>query len=289
METRGGTSDDSSWVVKSTQKAVKKANSIFGYVSSKSQWALPHGKSGGTLSLSSFKPQHKSVEKILTMGVDLFKTKKSSKSDAIHELRLLDNRLIQWRFANARAHAANHNISLQAESDLICALDGLAKLQYAVVLSRIEFEREKLELKLSFVLHSQKGLLEKWGSMERQHVAAITAIRECLYSVACRVFLLEGAKVDTKLASISQRRAKNLTDSMKSMLSTFSPLADKTAELLSELAEVVVQEKFLLQEFDDIFHTMCVLELKETSLMCNLIQLSVEKEKYQKLQLLSEV
>jgi len=37
--------------------------------------------------------------------------------------------------------------------------------------------------------------------------------------------------------------------------------ADGIAGLLSELAKVVVQEKFLLQEFNDIFHTMCLLQV----------------------------
>ncbi|TKY66896.1 QWRF motif-containing protein 3 [Spatholobus suberectus] len=243
-------------------------------VSSGSHWALSPLRSGSPhLPFSNSRPQHKSVEKILSMGFDIFKTKKPSNSEAVHQLRLLDNRLVQWQFANARAHAVNHTMSLQTESNLICALDGLAKLRYSVVLKKIELQREKLEMKLNFVLHSQMKLLKTWGSMKRQHLAAITVMKECLYSVACQVLLLEGAKVDIQLASIAQRHAFDLTDSIKSVLSTFSPLADKTAELLSELAEVVAQEKFLLEEFNDIFHTLCVLELQERSLMCSLIQL----------------
>ncbi|XP_052732598.1 golgin candidate 5 isoform X3 [Vigna angularis] len=102
-----------------------------------------------------------------------------------------------------------------------------------MVLTRIEIEREKLEMKLDGILQSQMKLLKTWRSMKRQYVAAITLLQECLYSVACRVHLLEGAQ------------------------------ADEIAGLLSELAEVVVQEKFLLQEFNDMFHTMCLLQLEE--------------------------
>lgn len=94
--------------------------------------------------------------------------------------------------------------------------------------------------------------------------------------------------MDLKLASVSQKRAVKLTNSMNSSLSAFLPLvcvlilvlllsgedlkwkielkfvddqADEIAGLLSELAEVVVQEKFLLQEFNDMFHTMCLLQV----------------------------
>ncbi|XP_027348201.1 QWRF motif-containing protein 3-like [Abrus precatorius] len=284
-------SSDESWVMKKliSEKAMKKANSLIGYMSSKSQWALSPGRSGSPpmsleskdkpLSFSSLRPQNKSVEKILSMGFDLFRSKKSStsvglaNSEAVHQLRLLDNRLIQWRFANARAHAVNDNMSLQAESNLICALDGIAKLQRSVVQKKIELEREKLEMKLNFVLHSQMKLLETWASMERQHLAAISLMKQCLHSVICKVPLLEGAKVDIQWMSIAQRHASDLTASIKSVLSCFSPLADKNAELLSELAKIVAQEKLLLQEFNDLFQTMCVLELKERSLKCSFIQL----------------
>ncbi|KAJ1379562.1 QWRF family [Sesbania bispinosa] len=250
-------SSDDSWMVKKliTQKVIKRANSLTG-----------------------LRPPNKSVEKILNMGFDLFRNKKSSvssssSSEAFYQLRLLDNRLLQWRFANARAHAVNHCISLQAERNLIYALDGLTKLRGSVLQKKIQLERERLQMKLNFVLHSHMRLLETWGSIERQHLAAVTAMKECLHSAVCKVPLLEGAKVDIQLASIAQKRASDLTASIKSVLSNFSPLADKTAELLSELAEVVAQERLLLEEFNDLLRTLCVLELKERSLKCSLIQL----------------
>ncbi|KAK7312773.1 hypothetical protein VNO77_36895 [Canavalia gladiata] len=284
-------SSDDSWMMKKliAQKTMKRANSLIGYMSSKTQWALSPGRSGSPplcleskekpLSHSRLRPQNKSVEKILSMGLDLFRTKKSPKSagfpnsEAVHRLRLLDNRLIQWRFANARALVVNHNMSLQAQNNLIYALDGLAKLQRSVVQKRIELEREKLEMKLNFVLHSQMKLLETWASMERQHLAAINILKECLHSVVCKVPLSEGAKVDIQLTSIAQRCASDLAASIKSVLPCFSPSVDKTAELLSELAKVVAQEKLFLQEFNDLFRTICALELKERSLKCSLIQL----------------
>ncbi|CAJ1978979.1 unnamed protein product [Sphenostylis stenocarpa] len=266
---------DDSWMMKKfmTQKTGKKANSLIGYMSSKSQWALSPGRSGSPplsleskdkqLSFSSMRPPQKRVEKILSMGFDFFRTKKSSSiNEVVHQLRLLQNRLIQWRFANARAQAVNHSISLQTESNLINVLDGLTKLRHSVMRKKIELEREKLKMKLNFLLHSQMKMLESWGSMERQHLAAVTTMKECLHSVICRVPLSEGAKVDIQLASIAQRYASDLTDSIESVLSSFSPLANKTSELISNLARIVAQEKLLLQELNDVFHDMCVLEME---------------------------
>jgi len=112
MATREEDSDDS-WVVK-THKAVKKANnSVIGYVSSKSHWALSHGH------ISLRPPQPKSVEKIVSKGIDLFRHKKPLNIELVHQLRLLDNRFIQWRFANARASYVNHTISLKVQVFII--------------------------------------------------------------------------------------------------------------------------------------------------------------------------
>ncbi|QCE15052.1 QWRF family [Vigna unguiculata] len=254
MGTKEGDSHNS-WVAK-THKAVKKANnSVLGYVSSKSHWALSHSH------ISLRAPQPKSVEKIVSKGIDIFKHKKPLNVELVHLLRLLDNHFIQWRFANARACAVNHTIFHKVWGNFICALNSQAKLRYSLVLTKIEIEREKLEMKLEGILQSQMKLLKTWRTMKKKYVAAITLLQECLYSVACRVHLLEGAKVDLKSTSDYEKRALNLTNSMISLLYTYLPLADGIAGLLSELAKVVVQEKFLLQEFNDIFHTMCLLQV----------------------------
>nr|KYP43477.1 hypothetical protein KK1_035127 [Cajanus cajan] len=257
------------------------------YKSSKSWWALSPGRSESPamsvesmdkpMSFSSFKHQVTSPTKakgFLNMGFDLFKGKKSGvtsspnisfgvyNSEVAHNLRLLDNRFMQWRFANARAHVVSANISHKAQSNLICVWDGLTKLRQSVLKKKIQFVREKLEMKIAFVLYSQMKLLEAWGGLERQHLQAITSIKECLHSVVCRVPLLEGARVNMQSTSIVLRHASDLTASIKSILITFSSSeVDKIAAMLSELAKIVAREKQLLEEFYDLFQTLYVFEV----------------------------
>lgn len=119
------------------KNAITRANSLTGYASATSQWALSPGRSGSPpksveskqrpMSFSSLRPPNstsraKGVEKLLNLGLDLFKSKKNSSSpmrsgdvETVHQLRLLHNRLFQWRFANARADAVNGNITNQVE------------------------------------------------------------------------------------------------------------------------------------------------------------------------------
>ncbi|KAE9599843.1 putative QWRF family protein [Lupinus albus] len=252
--------NDSSASKKHALKTVtKKAYSLTGLKNSKSQWALSPGRSGSpimsvesmdkSMSFSSLKQctsptptKAKGVERILSMGFNLFKSKKTlfnsptsstgfGNLEAVQQLRMLDNRLMQWRYANARAQVVNDSISYQAENTLIYAWHGLTKLRLSVLEKRIQFEREKLQMKINFILYSQMELLKAWAGMERQHISAITVTKESLHSVVCRIPLLEGAKE-----------------------------VDKTAAMLSELAKIVAQEKHLLQEFYDFFQTISIYE-----------------------------
>ncbi|KAL5581913.1 hypothetical protein UlMin_014355 [Ulmus minor] len=288
----------------SIKNVIKRANSITGYGSAKSQWALSPGRSGSPpmsvenigskpVSFSSLKPPNspsrtKGVEKLLNLGFDLFKSRKSSSSSSSssnsslvgnsisesgHQLRLLHNRLMQWRYANARADFVNSNVANHVESNLVYAWEGLKKLQSSVVQKRIQLEKEKLDLKLNFILQSQFKLMEAWGDMERQHSAAISKTKESLHSVVCRIPLIEGAKVDIQSASMALRHASDLTSSIKMMLTSFSLSGEKNVSLMSELAEVVAQERLLLQECLELFRTISVLEIEERSLKSSIIQM----------------
>lgn len=116
-----------------------------------SQWALSPGRTGSSpisnksraFSFSAMKPptspsRQNGVEKLLNMGFDLFKIKKSSPSstshesgESIHQIRLLHNRLIQWRTVNARASIANQKIEEQAEVTFIISLQSLLTNPYS--------------------------------------------------------------------------------------------------------------------------------------------------------------
>lgn len=141
-------SDNSPRLGKFTIKnAIKRANSLKGYGSSTSQWALSPGRSGSPpisvenkvkpMSFSSLKPpsspsRTKGVEKLLNLGLELFKGKKSSSSNSLsvgstttatteagHQLRLLHNRLMQWRYANGRAASVNTNLANLTEVGML--------------------------------------------------------------------------------------------------------------------------------------------------------------------------
>ncbi|CAL5391637.1 unnamed protein product [Camellia sinensis] len=262
------------------KNGVKRANSLTAYGSAKSNWALSPGRSGPLpmsvenkgkpMSFSSLRPptspsRAKGVGNLLSMGLDLFRSKKSPATssssssssspsgcgmgESVHQLRLLQNRLVQWRYVNARADVVNEKMSNQAE------------LQHSVLQKKLQLEKEKLEMKLNFILYSQIKSLEAWGDMERQHSSAISMTKDCLHSVICRIPLVDGAKMETHSTSIALRHGSDLATSIKSMLSIFSPGAEKTVSMLSELAQIVAQEKALLEELFENFRVLSTLEI----------------------------
>ncbi|GFZ12903.1 QWRF motif protein [Actinidia rufa] len=216
------------------KSAIKRVNSL----------TAETGK-GKPISFSNLRPptspsRVKGVGNLLSMGLDLFRGKKASASgrsalgpgaaESVQQLRLNHNRLVQWRYANARAEAVNGNVATQAENNLVYAWNSITNLQHSVQQRKLQLEKEKLEMKLNSILHYQIKLLGAWGDMERQHLSAVSMTKDCLHSVICRVPLVEGAKIE------------------------------KTVSMLSELAETVTQEKALLEEFLELLRIISTLE-----------------------------
>ncbi|KAL5730055.1 hypothetical protein ACHQM5_002928 [Ranunculus cassubicifolius] len=290
------------------KNAMKRTNSL-------SQWALSPGrvasppmsvenKGKPVMSFSGLRPPHsphsparsKGVGNLFSLGLDLFKSKKSSSSssclspvgngggsggESCHQLKMVHNKLVQWRYVNCRAELANAAKITQAESSLLNTSAVLSNLQSSVVQKRIQFQKEKLEFRLYEVLHSQVEPLKALGDMERQHLSALSTTKDCLHSVVCRVPLVDGAKLEPQPTSIALRHAADLTASIKSTLSEFSPVAQEEGELLTELAEVVTEEKSLLEECFDLIGLLSALETQERSLQCSIVQLKSQQQQQQ--------
>ncbi|KAF6163276.1 hypothetical protein GIB67_025140, partial [Kingdonia uniflora] len=281
------------------KNGVKRTNSLT------SQWASSPGRSGSPpilvdtkgkpiTSFSSLRPSNSlkakgGVGNLFNLGLDLFKSKKSSTNcsspplghgsgENSHQLRLLHNRLIQWQYVNARADVVNQSKTTQVENNLLNTSGTISRLQSSMLQMHTQFENEKLELKLNTILESQLRPLEAWGDFERQHLSAVSETKDCLHSVVCRVPLIDGAKMNPQLASIALRRPSDLTASIQTMLTDLTPMAQETGSSLSELADVVSQEKSFLEECFELLEIVSTLEVKERSLKCSLVQLKSQQQ-----------
>ncbi|KAH6795456.1 hypothetical protein C2S51_036442 [Perilla frutescens var. frutescens] len=182
--------------------------------------------------------------------------------------------LTQWRFSNAKAEAVDENIVKQAEVKSIHVWNALIKLQQSVLQKKLQLQKDKLEMKLDYIVHSQIKALEAWGNMERQHSSAVCSTTDYLHSVICRIPLVDGAKVEPQSASVVCH-ASDLATKINMMITTFQPTVEKTVGVVAELAMVVIQEKRLLEECLDLFKYVSALEIEERSLRGSIMQLKL--------------
>ncbi|KAJ9549277.1 hypothetical protein OSB04_021820 [Centaurea solstitialis] len=225
-------------------------------------------------------PSARGKKNLLHMGLDLIKGKKGgSKSEkytneSVHQLRLLQNSWMQWRYVNARAQVVHENLAAESENNLLCTRESMMQLRQSVVHKRLQLQKGETrhETPLDLIFSSDSGntknvnqdfikILEAWEGIERRHTVDLSIMKDYLHNVVCMIPLIEGAKVDLESTSIAFQHSSHIVSTIKSMLSSISPTAHETILPLSKLAEVVAQEKLLLEECYE--HLKVISELEQ--------------------------
>uniref|UniRef100_A0A0D9VVW6 QWRF motif-containing protein 3 n=1 Tax=Leersia perrieri TaxID=77586 RepID=A0A0D9VVW6_9ORYZ len=168
-----------------------------------------------------------------------------------HQMRMAHCRLLQWRFANAKAEAVNHKKLSVCEVEFMGTWARMSELQGKVARKRVLVEKEKLKIKLGSILSSQMRNLESWGQLENRHAAALASTIGCTQAAVCKLPLINGAKVSLpSVATILQQ-------------------AHDTTLLISELLTVVREEHDLLQECIELLGRVSALQV-DLKLICYL-------------------
>ncbi|XP_042043007.1 QWRF motif-containing protein 3-like [Salvia splendens] len=250
-------------------------------------WAGPLARTGSQRALSS--PKGKGMRNILNLGINLVKGRKSSSASSsagpgsaenVHQLKLLHNGLARWRFSNAKSEVTNENYAKHCEEKFQHVQVALFKLQQSILQRKLQLQKEKLEMKLNYIIQSQMKVLEVWANMERQYSSAISNTTDCLHSVVCKIPLVDGAKVEPQMAS-AMCAASNFATKINIMVAAFQPTVEKNVGVVAKLATVVIQEKQLLEECLDLFKFISTLELEERSLRSSIMQLRLMLQQQQ--------
>ncbi|CAL9165177.1 unnamed protein product [Musa hybrid cultivar] len=189
-----------------------------------------------------------------------------------HQLRLLTSRLIQWRFANARAVAAVEAARCNAEEKLFYAWLRIYELRNLVAAKRILVQRRKQKMKLPQILRPQLRLLSQWEPHAKKHVEAVATLVRLLGAAAFSLPLVEGAEAN----SVSLRRC--LSSSMEAMTDiaatagVFYAKVGDIDTMLYELVETIRLEIQGLEELMEMCTSVTSLEMHEVSLRAHMIQ-----------------
>ncbi|KDO62294.1 hypothetical protein CISIN_1g040190mg [Citrus sinensis] len=240
----------------------------------------PRGVSPSRIRSSTTASQPNSSTSVLSFIADVKKGKKSaSYIDDAHQLRLLYNRYLQWRFANARAEAVLYIQKLTAEETLYNVWDTTLSLWDSVINKRINLQQLKLQIQLNLVLNKQMVYLDDWASLERDHISSLSGIVEDLEASTVRVPLIGGARADTESLKAAICSAVDMMQAMGTSICSSLSRAEEMNSLVSELAVIAAQEHIKLDECESLLASMAAMQVEEYSLRTHLIQKKQTLEK----------
>ncbi|TYI28175.1 hypothetical protein ES332_A05G226200v1 [Gossypium tomentosum] len=213
---------------------------------------------------------------ILSFNGDVLKMGKIGENKAwdAHFLRLLHNRLLQWRFVNARADAAMSSQKSNAEKSLCGAWITTSKLRESVRAKRTELQLLKQKLKLISILKGQMMLLDEWDVVDHDYCSSLSAATEALMASTLRLPVVAGARADVPKLKDAICSAVDVMQAISSYIcSLFSKIADVNS-LMGELRHISSNEIALLDHCQELVSTIAAMQVKECSLRTHILQLN---------------
>uniref|UniRef100_A0A0A0LEM6 QWRF motif-containing protein 7 n=1 Tax=Cucumis sativus TaxID=3659 RepID=A0A0A0LEM6_CUCSA len=181
---------------------------------SPSAWALSPGRSlGSPLVLSPLT----AVEHAATDGrrgklgsqrggavsgvLRFFKPKKAAammEAEELHRFRILQNRLLQWKYANVRAETSMANVKTLVQDRIFSVWLHNLRMRNRILEKRIEVEKLRKEIKLYRIIFPQVSLLKQWAKLDKRNQESVGSLASILSTFSLKLPLLHGAKIDTK-------------------------------------------------------------------------------------------
>lgn len=224
--------------------------------------------------------QSSSSTSVLSFIVDFRKGKKSAGfiEDA-HHLRLMHNRYLQWRFANARAEAVLHDQKALAEKTLFNVWVAMIELWDSVIMKTIILQQMRLELKLNSILNNQMTYLNEWALVEEDHISSLSGAVEDLEASTLRLPVTGGARVDIESLKGALCSAVDVMHATGSSMYPLFSKVEEMNELVSELALAAARERAMLEQCETLLASTAAMQVEECSLRTHLSQLKQTLEK----------
>ncbi|KAD4385491.1 hypothetical protein E3N88_25659 [Mikania micrantha] len=177
-----------------------------------------------------------------------------------HVLRLLHNKHMQWRFANAKADAAMSVRRAAAQKNLYNAWVTISKLWHSVTSKRLQTQELKHNLKLHSLLKKQMMCLDDWDLTERDHSISLAGVIVALESSSLCLPVLCGAKADTQNFKDAICSAVDVMEAMVVSICSFATKVENVNSMASELANAMKTECSLLDQCKDLLSALTPLE-----------------------------
>ncbi|XP_022131359.1 QWRF motif-containing protein 2-like [Momordica charantia] len=190
-----------------------------------------------------------------------------------HSLKMLYNRLLQWRFVNARADITSSVQNLNAERNLYNAWNSISKLRESVVAKRHELQLLQHKLKLASILKSQMIYLDELDLLDQDFSSSLSGVTEALEARTLRLPVDDGAKAEVQDVKDAICSAVDVMQAMAPSLNLWLSKVGEVNSVVSKLADVNAHERALLEQCNDLLSTVASMQVKESSLRTHILQL----------------
>ncbi|EOA26163.1 hypothetical protein CARUB_v10019601mg [Capsella rubella] len=211
-------------------------------------------------------------------------TKKQRKASVqledVHSLKILHNRYLQWRFANANAQVKTQSQKSQTETMIYSFGSKISELHDSVRRKRIELQRLSRIKALLAITESQTPCLEQWAAIEQEYSTSLSQTIQALSNASLRLPLDEDIMVDdSKQLGDALVAASKIIDGITQTVGKYIPKAKEMESLVSELTRVTSREKSLTEDCGVALLKTQASHIEECSLRSQLIQ-QTPKEDY---------
>ncbi|KAG6791894.1 hypothetical protein POTOM_001028 [Populus tomentosa] len=209
-----------------------------------------------------------------------FKQKKVNpiQEEEYHRFRVLYNRLLQWRFVNARADAAMSYVKTVAEDKLFHVWLRIVNTRNIILEKRIQIRKLKHEVKLCQIINPQMKLLNEWAKLEGKNFEAVGRVTRKLSALSVKLPLEEDAKGDVESVYIAISNAAQVMDSIEGTLNKFLSQVEKVLFLITELSSTLQNQDESLEEMEKTITVVAKLVAWEKSVRVHLLQIGQDSE-----------
>ncbi|XP_062017309.1 protein ENDOSPERM DEFECTIVE 1-like isoform X1 [Rosa rugosa] len=207
-------------------------------------------------------------------GSEIRKGKKvSSLREDAHSLRLLQNRYLQWRYANATAQASMLAQQRESERTHYSLALKITELYDSVKRKRIDLGVLQRTKTLSTILEAQIPYLDQWFSLQEDYSISLAEATQALLNASLRLPISSNVKANKQEVEEALNSAMEVMEKIVFHVQQSMPKAEETDHLISDLARVIGGERAFVEECGNLLSKTYTTQVEECSLRGHIIQL----------------
>ncbi|KAL9409422.1 hypothetical protein AB3S75_047754 [Citrus x aurantiifolia] len=266
--------------------AAAKSTKVKSVTSSPSAWALSPGRSSPCMVRPESSPEN-GARRVKSRGIgsgvtgflNYFRQKKvpPAQEEEYNRFRVLHNRLLQYRLANARAEAAAASLKTAAEGKIFGVWLRVLKMRNLILEKKIEVQKFQHEIKLCQIVNPQIRLLNDWAKLEGKNIEAVGRVTRKLSALCVKIPCDDDVQADVKSIYEAMSTASQVMNGIEATITKFLlSQGERILYMLTELVSTVMLQEECLEELDTIVASVSPLTEREKYLRAHLIQAAEE-------------